>query len=182
MRKRQDFDINKIEEYYTITEDGRVWSKLKNRWLCPQMNNYGYIHYPINKGVDHCIAIFAHTLVALKYIGKPPSPEYEIDHKDDNKSNNHYTNLQWMTHSQNILKAYRGGREHYWLGKHRPSPALETLMLMANAKKKRVGYNGQTYESIQDLADNLTVNRKVVSVVLNHGGLLKGFPVTLIPD
>jgi hypothetical protein len=128
------------------------------------------------------MTIFGHTLVALKYIGKPPSLEYEIDHKDDNKANNHYTNLQWMTHSQNQLKAYAHGRERYWLGKHKPSPSMETLILMANAKKKRVNYDGRVYESIQDLADSLTVDRKKVSIALNQGKLLKGFRVLLIPD
>lgn len=176
---RKFIDIREVSKLYDITKDGMLYSNLRKRWLKPLTNNCGYVFYfikPYNRFV------FAHTLVALKYIGYPPTDRHEINHIDGNRKNNLYTNLEWATHSQNILRAYESGREHYWLGKHRPPPLLETRMLMANAKKKRIGYNGQTYESIQDFADCLTINRRTVSAALNQGKLLKGFPVTLIPD
>jgi hypothetical protein len=172
-------DINEVVKFYDITEDGFLYSRLRKRWLKPLTNNCGYIFYFI-KPYDRFV--FAHTLVALKYIGPPPTEKHEINHIDGDRRNNLYLNLEWVTHSQNQLKAYESGREHYWLGKHKPSPTLETRMLMANAKKKRITYNGKTYESIQDLADGLNMDRRSISTALNQGGLLKGFPVTLIPD
>jgi hypothetical protein len=166
MRKSLELNIAKIEEYYTITEDGRVWSKIKDRWLHPHDNIYGYIFYSISKGVDRPMSVFAHTLVALRYIGQPPSPKHEIDHIDDNKSNNHYINLQWVTHSQNILKAYANGRKHYWLGKSKESPSIITRMKMANAKKKRVRFlfDGMEaiFESIDDAAQSLNSYRRKI--------------------
>jgi len=154
MKRSAELNIFEIEKYYTITEDGRVWTKVMNRWLRPHDNIYGYIFYSISKGVDHPITVFAHTLVALKYIGQPPSPRHEIDHIDDNKANNHYTNLRWVTHSENILKAYANGRNHYWLGKTHQSPDIMTRMKMANAKKKRVRFLFDGMEAIFDSIDN----------------------------
>lgn len=45
-----------------------------------------------------------HRLVALAFVHNPDSLE-TVDHKDSNKENNHYTNLQWMTRKDNHKKA-----------------------------------------------------------------------------
>lgn len=178
MKRSLELDIKRIEEFYTITEDGRVWTKIKNRWLTPHFNNYQYIFYPISKGVDGYRTVFAHTLVALKYIGKPPSNKHEIDHIDNNKSNNHYTNLQWVTHSQNQLKAYAMGRVPYWQGKERFTPDIITRMKMANAKKKTIIYDLRgdrtIYDSIGDAAIGLGTYRKKIYLCIKEGKLFKG--------
>lgn len=158
MKTRRAFtiDINEVEKYYHITGDGMVFSKIKNRWLKPRFNVYGYIFYSITKGtgIPYAIGAFAHTLVALKYIGKPPTNGHEIDHLDGNKCNNHYSNLQWRTHSENILMSYSRGRRGWWDGKHKPSPDIETRMLMSNAKKKSVKYSFSGRETIYDSIDD----------------------------
>lgn len=186
MRQFNIIDINQIEQYYTVTEEGSVYSKIKNRWLKPQVNNYGYVHYCIAKGTPRIMWIFAHTLVALKYIGKSPAPGYEIDHKDENKQNNHYLNLQWVTRSQNQLKAYARGREHYWKGKTRPSPTLETRIKMSNAKNKRVlfEWNGKRYiyPSIEDAASQLQTYRKKIYRCATSSKLFKGGTISFLYD
>jgi len=178
MKNLHRLDINEIEKYYTVTEDGRVWSKIKDRWLTPHDNIYGYVFYSISKGVDKTRTVFAHTLVALKYLGEPPTPRHEIDHKDDNKANNYYENLQWMTHSENQLKAYANGRTHYWLGKKKGSPDIITRMKMANAKKKRIKYTfsgGEViYESIEEAAMGLGTYRKRIYNGIKNGLLFRG--------
>jgi len=166
MKRSAELNISTIQQYYDITEDGQVWTKVKNRWLKPHNNVYGYIFYHINKGVDHSVCVFAHTLVALKYIGPPPVKGMEIDHKDENKANNHWTNLQWVTHSFNILKSYKQGRTHYWKDKTRPSPAIATRLKMADAKNKKILYKSASQEiifnSIEDAASRLSTYRKKI--------------------
>lgn len=46
-----------------------------------------------------------HRLVARAFIGPPPTPEHQVNHKDLNKSNNVPENLEWVTHVANILHA-----------------------------------------------------------------------------
>jgi hypothetical protein len=178
MRRSQELNINEIEKYYTITDDGRVWTKIKGRWLKPHENVYGYIFYSISKGVDHTVTVFAHTLVALKYLGAPPTLGHEVDHRDDNKSNNYYSNLQWVTHSENILKSFRNGRSGYWLGKSRGTPDIITKMKMSNAKKKSIAYDlsgvRTVYDSIEDAAAGLGTYRKRIYLGIKEGKLFKG--------
>jgi hypothetical protein len=49
-----------------------------------------------------------HRLVALAYI-ENPNEFKEVNHKDGNRLNNSYVNLEWVTRSENQLHAYRNG-------------------------------------------------------------------------
>lgn len=49
-----------------------------------------------------------HRLVA-KYFVNNADNKPDINHKDGNKSNNHHSNLEWVTHRENIQHAYDNG-------------------------------------------------------------------------
>lgn len=60
-----------------------------------------------------------HHLVMEAFIGSPPTPKHQTNHKDGDKSNNHWTNLEWTTARENInhadalgLRWFRRGEEH----------------------------------------------------------------------
>lgn len=48
--------------------------------------------------------IYIHRLVGELYLPNPNNLP-EIDHKDDNRFNNHYTNLEWVTGEENRDRA-----------------------------------------------------------------------------
>jgi hypothetical protein len=81
---------------YLIYDDGRVFSKKRNKFL--KQNKSGY-YYSV--ALD-CKTYQIHRLLALHYI---PNPENLpcVDHKDRNKSNNNLNNLRWVTISENGL-------------------------------------------------------------------------------
>lgn len=189
MRRSQVIDIDEISKYYVITEDGRVYSKIRNRWLKPRVNLNGYVFYSIccqgsRYGV---LGAFAHTLVALKYLGNPPSEKHEVDHIDNDRGNNHYTNLQWVTHSQNMLKAYRDdGRHSYWLGKKKGALDILTRMKMANAKKKRVQYvlgdSSIVFDSIEEASSGLNTYRKKIYLCIRDSRPFRGGMLSFVQD
>lgn len=45
--------------------------------------------------------IFIHRLVANHFISNAPIGK-EVNHKDSNKDNNHFSNLEWTTHQENM--------------------------------------------------------------------------------
>ena len=174
MRKAMMYNIEDIEKYYFISEDGRIYSKVKKSWFKPRYNNCGYVSCCLTYGLPKSTWFFVHTLVALKYLGKPPSEKHEVDHIDTVRDNNHYTNLQWVTHSENQLKAYRNdGRESYWLGKSMGRPSMETKLKMANAKKKRVQYvlgdSSIVFGSIEEASSGLNTYRKKIYNCIKNG-------------
>lgn len=49
-----------------------------------------------------------HRLVAITFLGNPPKG-LEVNHKDGIKTNNHVSNLEYVTHSENVKHGYRLG-------------------------------------------------------------------------
>lgn len=50
-----------------------------------------------------------HRLVATHFVDNVSSKD-TVNHIDNNPSNNHYSNLEWCTHSENMLHAQKQGR------------------------------------------------------------------------
>jgi hypothetical protein len=53
-----------------------------------------------NGYLKSCLGL-VHRTVAKAWIGEPPNQQWTVNHKDGNKINNHYTNLEWVAHSDN---------------------------------------------------------------------------------
>lgn len=97
--------INNYPGYF-ITQDGRVYSEKRKKWLKISLIDgytYAYLCFQ-NKGKP--IAI--HRLVAQAYI---PNPENKpcVNHINGIKSDNRIENLEWVTYSENNLHAYKTG-------------------------------------------------------------------------
>ena len=116
--------MKEIKDYtnYYITEDGKVYSKKfdKMRELKPFKNEKGYLKISLNKNGkrnSHRIS----RLVALTYIPNPLNLT-DVDHRDCDKTNNHISNLEWVTHSENIKRAKKN--DLYLKGEKHPNVKL----------------------------------------------------------
>jgi hypothetical protein len=172
----KQINIKGLENYYCISPDGVIYSNIRKRLLTPQTNSCGYlmIHLavPGDKGKSYMLA----RVVALTYIGDPPDNSYEVNHIDHNKKNNHYSNLEWITHSENLQKSFDGGfRSRLNCGRPKGYKASEQAKkLMSEKKFKKVScFNVTTsetviYDSIEDLINNIpNMYRKKFNRILN---------------
>ena len=94
---------------YIVYPDGVVYSTKTNQFMHSQENKDGYLvinlHLP-----DGRRTIKVHRLVAMLYLDCPDNYEQlTVDHLDGNKHNNHYSNLEWVTRSENIKRAFKSG-------------------------------------------------------------------------
>jgi len=86
-------------ENYLIYEDCRVYSKKRQIFLEPGVNEKGYKQVQLCK--DGTVKKFLiHRLAALHYIPNP-NDYSQVDHIDRNHQNNHTSNLRWVTASMN---------------------------------------------------------------------------------
>ncbi len=85
---------------YLIYDDGRVYSKNRNKFMKPHLNKRnGY--YMINLYKNCKSQNFnIHRLVASHYIPLVDGKDY-VDHIDRNKTNNDISNLRWVNNSEN---------------------------------------------------------------------------------
>lgn len=91
--------VKNFEDRYLVNESGDVFSKRSNRLLTPKIDRYGYkvVVLSRNGKTKH---ITVHKLVALHFIPNPDNLP-TVNHKDEDKLNNHVSNLEWLTVKDN---------------------------------------------------------------------------------
>lgn len=114
-------DVVGLEQYVMISNLGRVW--LKGKWLGSgktrrfkegqfrkgSIVGAGYVQHKFTaNGKRHHKK--EHIMVAEAFIEKKESTsKLEVNHKDGNKLNNKASNLEWLTHKENVQHALRTG-------------------------------------------------------------------------
>ncbi len=93
---------------YAVTEDGRVYSKKRQRWLNPSIDSRGYLR--VDLPVAPCVYKhkLIHHLVLETY--REPRPIGKVcRHLDGDKLNNNLSNLKWGTYKDNAADSKKHG-------------------------------------------------------------------------
>ena len=109
------FSVPEIPQY-VVTKNGKVGKLVKDKIIPISIQETKtsvgtYLTVNITVSFKQRKQFGVHQLVADTFIPKPKSffHKYEVNHKDGNKHNNHYTNLEWVTRSENTLHALMNG-------------------------------------------------------------------------
>ena len=90
-------------EHYSVRDNGAVFRhsrkdrkprKCDDFWTFGKPNTHGYLRI---------VSEVIHRIVAIAFLGEPPSKQHVIDHIDTNRQNNRPENLRWLTKLENIL-------------------------------------------------------------------------------
>lgn len=102
-------EILGYEGRYSIDEYGNVFNIKRNK---PKLANISKSTGYLKTALSDCGRIVSthliHRLVAINFIPNPHNKR-EVNHKDGNKQNNHVSNLEWATPSENINHAFANG-------------------------------------------------------------------------
>lgn len=161
----KNLDFMGYPNYY-ITEEGQLINK-NGKVMKTRISNTGYEAIQLFCSVTKkYLNTFIHRLVAKAFIPNPNNYE-TVDHIDFNPLNNHQNNLQWMCKSTNSQRSWDKGNH--------------------NSQKKRVGkyLNDEllaTFDSIQDAADSVSIDRNCIGVACRKGTVSRGFYWKFIVD
>ena len=95
-------------ERIIIKKDGRKFT-VKERVLKPCDNGRGYLYISLSDGTGEHKRHYIHRLVGEAFVPNPLEEE-DVNHKDENPSNNHASNLEWVTHKENCNFGTRNER------------------------------------------------------------------------
>ena len=132
--------IKSLKFLYEINENGTIRNVKSKKIVKGYKEKNGYIRVKFeNKCLGHIVRTSVHRLVAEAFIPNPDNLP-EVNHKDSVRDNNHVSNLEWVTQSENMKHAYHVGK--YKEDVKRP------LQEHSEATRKCV-YNGyEVFESI----------------------------------
>ncbi|QYG31004.1 HNH endonuclease [Mammaliicoccus sciuri] len=100
-------DIKGYEGLYEISNYGEVWSVRKQTLLTKcETSGYHCVGLTKNKKRKH---FKVHRLVANNFVDNPFNKPC-VNHLDENKINNHHSNLEWVTHEENANYGTRNER------------------------------------------------------------------------
>lgn len=150
-------DIKGYEGEYMVSNFGRILSLLGKspRILKPRYNRLGYARVSLHAKNDKSI----HRLVAEAFLGNPDNLP-EVNHLDENPSNNIVTNLEWCTHKDNVnygtcQKRARATQAMTFPQKNRKDCSKPVKCIELN----------MTYPSVNEASRQLGISRITISKV-----------------
>jgi hypothetical protein len=182
----KDIIYPEFKGLYKVCSNGTVYSVRNNKLLKPGIKPKPYDYRVIvlsNKNYKRAYNL--HKIIADHFLIKPISKNetYEINHIDMDKSNNNISNLEYVTHWSNMLKARKvkqwgGGRKAGFI-------TSESTKLKQSLKKQKkcVLYNDNerhVFNSIDELIQYVGTYRKAFNRYVNSYKTYKGFYIRYI--
>lgn len=167
-------DVPGFEGVYAVTEDGRVYSHSriiktcrgseqlrKGRWLKPRPIKTGYLRANLYCGDGTAIDRYIHRLVAESFLSNPLNLP-EVNHKDGDKTNNHVSNLEWVSSSDNKRHAHSMGlnKAPSFPGESHPSSKLTAEQV--------VQIRGMTGKSYREISLMFGVSSKLIGLIIRR--------------
>lgn len=169
-------EIDGFEGLYMISNFGEVKSMNYRghgyeKIMAERKDKRGYVCACLSKGKKQTY-IRVHRLVASAFIPNPNSLT-EVNHKDENKSNNNVNNLEWCDRKYNCNY---GDRTDNWIKsrsgwKHSDEAkrSFSENRRRGNHKlAKKVECDGIQYECIKDLSEAIGVKYGTITAWLNE--------------
>jgi len=174
--QQQNIEILPYPEYPKILvhRDGYlINSRTGQRWYT-RLNKCGYYYFQYQKN-NKKFSRKVHKVVAELFVERPEHLKYETEsyksdtvvvmHIDNNKINNHYTNLKWGTNSENIKAAFGDKLIPTLKGTTHGMCKMTEEQVHAVCKIYFVDYKDSTPPSCTEVAKQLGLTLKQVSKI-----------------
>lgn len=156
--------LNLIDfDKYTITEDGKILSKYWNRYITGSIDRRGYVQISMKSKNGDMLNVLFHRVIWYYFNGEIPDG-FQVNHIDENKTNNALSNLNLLTPKDNINWGSRNERSRksnsiFWKGKKKPIEQVEKMRLTKSIPI--IQYDLKTNEPIKEWQSSKDVEKQL---------------------
>ena len=137
-------DIKGYEGLYAATSCGKIYSYRAKKFLKPRKDRGGYLLENLYK--DSKMKTYTiHRLITETFLPNPDNLP-EVNHIDEDKTNNALSNLQWISHKDNI---------NYGTGKERAAKSCQKKVICIETQ--------EVFDSIKDAAKAVDISPSSIS-------------------
>ena len=116
---------------YQVSNLGRIWSKISQKYMKSQKDACGYLRIQLRAINGKVKTEKIHRLVAITFIDNPNNLP-EVNHINHIRDDNRVDNLEWVTHKENCEKTKKVRK----IGKYdRDGNLIEVFDTLAQAAK-----------------------------------------------
>jgi len=171
----EQVDIKGFENYQ-ITDDGRVWSKITNKWLKQCINSKGYLVVSLTKS-NKTYPKRIHRLVAEAFVPNPDNKPC-VDHiiPISEGGTNEASNLRWVTQEENCNNPL--SLINYSEAQKGKKLSDETREKMAAFQKKRFEDKEERMKISEKMKGKLPANTRKVHQYTLDGEFVKEWDST----
>lgn len=94
---------------YCATECGKIWSKKSKKFLSTKTKSKGYCKVNLYDGNGNAKNVRVHRMIWEAFNGEIPNG-YEINHKNEVRDDNRLSNLELVSHYDNLMYGSRKER------------------------------------------------------------------------
>ena len=121
-------DIQGFEGRYQVTSEGRVYSLLRRPGpMSLATDKGGYKTCKLHAADGTVKKCLVHRLVAIAFLGAPPPGKTEVNHLNEDITDNRIENLEWTNHRANIRYG-TGNERRASATKNKPKPRRVVLI------------------------------------------------------
>jgi hypothetical protein len=150
---------------YLIYEDGRIYSKLQQKFLIPKVMHDGYLRVQLS--IDHKTYNFMWHRVVLETFIQPESEKLVVNHKNGIKTDNRLCNLEWCTQKENIKHSWETGLSKPLFNHPKMSKSITQFDINMNKINE--------FPSITEASRKLFIERYKIRYSLMTGKLLNNY-------
>lgn len=153
-------EINRFE----ISNDGSLRNKYTQHIYKLHTNNEGYFQVCVSLGSrKNKKNIKIHIAVANTFIDNKQGQNMDVNHKDGNKLNNLLNNLEWCTHSHNIIHALKNGL----IKTGESSKSSKLLRSEVDGIRSIYKYKDENFNAYR-LAEKFNVSESTIRRIINN--------------
>ena len=163
-------NLGNVKSLSRITNNQHKEYETTEKMLSPAKDRGGYLYVYLTGKNQKAKFMYIHRFVAIHFVGNLEEKNF-VNHKDGNKINNVFSNLEWVSKSENTKHAYSnnlmGVGINLMLGEKNKSSKLTEKEVLEIRELHKQGMNCLTI-SKQYSVNNSTIDRILKRITWKH--------------